>query len=300
MPASPSRYVLFHKRLVLFTQTLHGLEEGRVSALHRARVASRRLREVLPVLQLDRDLVNRLGKRLRRVTGRLGTVRDLDVLLLLVDELQESGRYDEAALARVAGAIAQDRNDARVQLFSKLPMPELRRLSKKLHKVADGLVDREKGPAAARGWQWALDARVGRRAGVLKSAIEDAGNVYLPDRVHVVRIALKKFRYAVELETETSADKSWAHHLASLKRMQGVLGRIHDRQMLVERVRRVQASLSPPNLGLWRALDSLLTAIETDCRRLHAKYVRDAAPLAEICERLAGRASPAPSHRRAG
>ena len=33
----------------------------------------------------------------------------------------------------------------------------------------------------------------------LKVAIETAGPVYLPDRVHAVRIALKKLRYAIEL-----------------------------------------------------------------------------------------------------
>ena len=49
---------------------LQGVEDGDVDALHRARVASRRLREVLPVLQLDSDVARKLNRRLRKITDR--------------------------------------------------------------------------------------------------------------------------------------------------------------------------------------------------------------------------------------
>src|SRR6185369_7005168 len=97
MPASTRRYDLLHKRLERFTQMLQGLDEGDARALHQARVASRRLREILPVLQVAPDVTSRLGKRLRRVTQRLGVVRELDVLCLLIEELAASGRYDQQA-----------------------------------------------------------------------------------------------------------------------------------------------------------------------------------------------------------
>jgi CHAD domain-containing protein len=48
-----------------------------------------------------------------------------------------------------------------------------------------------------RGWQWALGARVARRASALRAAIDTAGG--WSERLHKVRIALKKLRYAVEL-----------------------------------------------------------------------------------------------------
>lgn len=300
MPVSNSRYELLHKRLIRFTRVLRGLENGSGEALHRTRVASRRLRELLPVLQLDGDAAGRLAKRLRRVTQHLGSVRELDVLLLLVDELHESGRYDEAALSRVSGAIAQERAAAREKLLSRLPMGELRRLSKKLEKTADKLREEEPGRRADRASRWAIEARVGHRAEAVAKAVDAAGNVYLGDRVHAVRIALKKFRYAVELESEISDDQGWRRDLALLKRVQGLLGRLHDRQVLIDFVREVQASLSPPNLSLWRSLDSLLTSIDKECRRLHARYVREAAELAALCERIVGRAASVSSRRRAG
>ena len=51
----PHRYDPFRKRLRAFAHALPRLEEGDVGALHRTRVASRRLREWLPLLELDRE-----------------------------------------------------------------------------------------------------------------------------------------------------------------------------------------------------------------------------------------------------
>jgi hypothetical protein len=98
------------------------------------------------------------------VTRRLGTAREVDVLLDLMDGLRLSGDYDEAALSRVVGAIAQERAKGRARLSSRLPGAELQRLAAKLAKVAKGLETDDRGRAATRGWQWAIDARVRHRA----------------------------------------------------------------------------------------------------------------------------------------
>ena len=49
---------------------------------------------------------------------------------------------------------------------------------------------------------------------------------------------------------------------------------MHDVQMLIDEVRQTQASLTPPSVTVWRDLDALVTSLEDDCRRLHARYVR--------------------------
>ena len=66
---------------------LPGVEDGDVRAIHRTRVASRRLRELLPVLQLDPDTTAKLIRRLRKVTRQLAHVRS-STLLPLIEELQ--------------------------------------------------------------------------------------------------------------------------------------------------------------------------------------------------------------------
>ncbi len=121
--------------------------------------------------------------------------------------------------------------------------------------------------------RWAVDARVARRGAKLAAAIEEAGSVYLPERLHAVRIALKKFRYAAELARDAAGEKT-SPELRTLKRGQDALGRLHDLQVLLDRVRQLQATLAPPNLSVWRALDSLVVDLEGDCRQLHARYMR--------------------------
>ena len=210
MPVSSSRYELLRKPLLRFTRTFGGVSKGQEKALHRARVASRRLREVLPVLQLDSEVTADLARRLRKVTSRIGRVRELDVLVLQIDGLQQSGRFDSGSLSRVAAAVAKRRSAARKHLLAKLPVTALVRIASKLAKIADQLAKEEDVPvrrqAATRGWRWAIGARIARRGASLKAAIDDAGSVYLPERLHAVRVAVKKFRYAVELEHEISGD----------------------------------------------------------------------------------------------
>jgi CHAD domain-containing protein len=259
---------------------------------------------VLPVLQLDNDVTADLARRLRKVTERIGPARELDVMLIQIEELQQSGRYDLGALSRVASAVAKRRTAARERLQAKLPVATLRRVASKLAKIADQLAKEEELPvrsqAATRGSRWAVGARIARRATSLKAAIEDAGSVYLPERLHAVRIAVKKFRYAVELEHEISGDEKLTPYLRVLRRNQELLGRLHDRQLLIEQVRQVQASSTPPDLGAWQRLDTLSASLENECRRLHARYLRDSTALAAVCERVPGRPPAAAVRRAAG
>jgi CHAD domain-containing protein len=281
MPTS-QRYELLNTRLERFTRMLHGLAEGDVRALHRTRVASRRLREILPVLELDPDVARRLGRRLRKVTERLGVVRELDVLTHLIEELHERGKYDSATLARLALAITETRARARDRLFGKLPTGELRRIAAKLGKVAGDLRDRKK---PSRGWRWAVEARLTHRATALKHALIEAGALYLPERLHAVRIALKKLRYALEVAVDATGAPA-AGDLRTLKRGQEILGQMHDLQILIERIREIQESIEPPDVTMWRNIDTLTMALENDCRRLHARFMRHQAGVRAVCDHV--------------
>ena len=269
---------------------LPGLELGRVEALHRARVASRRLRELLPLLELDSKTTRNLNRKLRRVTRQLGTVRELDVLTGLIDEFDERGRYPSAALMKLREAIGRKRDAARERLAAKLPSAKLQRLADSLARTVkpekreakDGTNPRRPPRAAL----WALDARLAHRAGRVRTAIEIAGALYAPERLHDVRIALKKMRYAAELSVEAGRPRLSAD-VAVLKAAQHLLGRLHDYDTLVAAGREAQASLVPPDFATWRQLKSLVHGIEDDCRQMHARYMRDRARLIAIADRLA-------------
>ena len=297
------------KRLQQFTRMLHGLDEGDARALHRTRIASRRLRELLPVLHLDADVATKLSRRLRNVTKRLGTIRELDVLLRLIDELHESGRYDEDSLSRLTAFVSEERVRARERLLVKLPTAELHGIAARLDKIARRLKASDRSSASAdgsamRSSRFAVEARMTRRSTALRTAMQHAGAVYLPERLHAVRIALKKLRYAVELSAELARalsqelQKRTTSDLRTLKHVQEVLGRLHDLQILIDRARQLQASLTPPNVTVWRELDALVVSLENDCRRLHARYMHERSKLLTICDRVGTRPQ-SPAARRA-
>jgi CHAD domain-containing protein len=273
---------------------LHAVGESDAHAVHRTRVASRRLREIVPVLQLPSATAAKLVRRIRKVTSQLGSVRELDVIMQLVGELRQLDHHSEVALDLIAADVDDERRASRRVMMKQLPLKELRRLVVKLEQVVEDLRaarTAERRMPAARGWRWAIDARVAKRAGRLRSAIEAAGAVYLPERLHEVRIALKKLRYAVEVSSEAAGTSARAD-LRSLKARQDSLGRLHDLQRLIDRVRQVQASLETPPVTVWTGLERLVNTLEDECRRLHARYMRDRESLLTLCNRLAGRARP--------
>jgi CHAD domain-containing protein len=286
MAVSTTRSKLLKKRVDQFTRVLNAVEKGDVRGLHQARVSSRRMRELIPMLQLDRSDARKLGRRLRKVTTRLGTVRELDVLLLAIDELHVSGRPGNGGLGRVGIRVARARDEARKHLSAHLPIADMQRLARKLGRIVERLRDTEgsSSRASARHWRWAIDARVAGRASRLSSAIAEAGALYLPERLHAVRIAVKKLRYAVELAAEAAGETA-AQELRVLKRGQDLLGKMHDLQVLIDQVRQTQAALTPPSISVWRELDALVSALEDDCRRLHARYMRMRDALAAVATR---------------
>jgi CHAD domain-containing protein len=298
---------LLRTRLQAFTRVLRGVENGDDRAIHRARVASRRLRELIPVLHLPPGVARKLSRRLRKVTRRLGAVREVDVLLLLTDELHVSRPLHRDALRRVRHMVVKKRDERRRLLYDHLPVDDLWALARRLQRVLDELREHEgeqtpdrRSPERARSVEWAIDARISHRAARLSRAIDGAGAVYLPERLHDVRITVKKLRYAVELRAAMTNPEEPA--IPTLKRTQELLGRMHDLQVLIDWVREAQAALAPPNLVVWREMDSLLVALDEACRRLHARYVRERTPLQAVAARLhtSSSSSMRRSERRAG
>lgn len=277
---------------------LPGVSAGDPLAVHRARVATRRLRELLPLVQLDGHAAQKLGKRLRKVTRRLAAARELDAILALLDgELASAAPQAQSRLRAVLGA---RRQRARARLAAKSVANDLPRLVRKLESVAERLDEADKSraglsPAVDRQWRWAVDARVAHRAGALRKAIADAGAVYLPERLHKVRIALKKLRYGLEVAVEADGLNNRAD-LRKLKQAQEVLGQMRDLQVLADRARQVQAipsgrtgsSGTLARLAPWRELDGLIDRSRTSAGGStpgSCASVRTCSPFAMGCER---------------
>jgi CHAD domain-containing protein len=284
---------VFRRRVRAFLRDLDRIHDGDAVVLHRTRVASRRLREVLPILGLDRDEARDLAHRLKRVTRRLGIVRELDVLTLVIRELHGKAHYPPIALREVGAAVAATRAAARERLATKLPPAKLKRLARQLQRAAKSVESptqprerlRVRGPKQT--WLWALDARSVSRATTLQSTIQLTSVLYVPEQLHEVRIAVKKLRYAEELRAEARHRPS--RDVAVLRVAQNLLGRLHDLEVLIAQVRDVQSLLSASHQMAWHQLGVLVRRLEGDCRRLHGRYMRGRTKLVAIAARIAGR-----------
>ena len=112
-PTLPAR--LLRQRLQALVDALPAATSGDVTSVHRARVASRRLRAVLPVLAeaARSETLARARRQVRRVTRALGPVRELDVALGHLDEIGPRAGVPARALASVRRAIEEQRRRRR-------------------------------------------------------------------------------------------------------------------------------------------------------------------------------------------
>jgi CHAD domain-containing protein len=292
MPVPAELYQSLRKRVVVFSRKSKRIYDGDIEALHRTRIAIRRLRELFPVLGRDAHATRKLDRRLKKVSKQLGAVRDVDVLIALIDELHRERGYSKSALQDVRGLVDEKRQLAREKLEAKLSPTKLQRVSRRLKRLAKHLqVDVTSGqatahPRHAKATLWALDARATRRAARVGEAMAAAGTVYAPVPLHHVRIALKKLRFALELRAEVTRQPA-TRQIAALKSAQDLLGRLHDLQVLLDQAREMQVARFSSDPGAWRELGSLVRTLERDCRKLHARYVRNSARLVEISASVA-------------
>jgi CHAD domain-containing protein len=276
---TPAAEYLIRQRVAALRRALPAAKDGDVKSLHQARVATRRLRAAL-VLGSGRK-AEKLGRSVRRLTRLLGPARELDVSLLILDELERGGDVPRAAIDRLRVSIAEERRRLQEQVRERIDEFDIQKVRKLAIAVArKGSDDRTPRNAEAVALARDRTARRGRR---LSAAIEHAAGLYLPDRLHDVRIAIKKLRYTLELEAGRSRN---ATALRTLRNRQDLLGRMHDLEVLIARTRSIQSSPGASTLKMSADLDQLVRRLETECRQLHGHYMASRARLIAVCDRL--------------
>lgn len=272
--------LIIRQRVSALAKALPAAAQGHPIAIHQARVATRRLREALA---LTRGRASRkVQDNVRRITRALGPVRELDVTLQLLAAMVAEDRVSPAAATCVREAVREERRHLTGTLERRLNGCNLDKVRRKAiaashHAVAAGDGDPTRLTVAR--------DRAARRANALSEAIEHAGAIYLPLRLHEVRIALKKLRYGLEIVRELSRSRARVA-LTRLKEAQDLLGRMHDLEMLIARTRAVQASPRGPDLNISAELDRFVRHLETECRRLHGHYIVQRRELLRICDRV--------------
>jgi len=278
MRTPPAEY-LIRQRVAALRRALPAAKDGDVKSLHRARVATRRLRAALPLFGAGRK-AEKVARCVRRLTRLLGPARELDVSLLILDELEKNPDVPRAAIDRLRASIAEERRRLQEHVRDRLDDFDIQKVRKRAIAAARKGVD-EKASRDAEAVAWARE-RTTRRARRLNAAIEHAAGLYLPDRLHDVRIAIKKLRYTLELDAGRQQNAA----LRTLRSMQDLLGRMHDLEVLIARTRSIQSSPGASTLKMSADLDRLVRRLETECRQLHGHYMASRAKLIALCERL--------------
>jgi CHAD domain-containing protein len=263
---TPSELVI-RQRMNALTRALPGATQGDPQLVHQARVATRRLREALPLVASG-PRGRKLERLVRRLTRALGTVRELDVALEMLDELGAGVDMPRGAITKLRQVVREERQRMHTEMCTRVACVDIDKLRRRAAAAA-----RKGAKAGGRGPKRAVDAqlRAARRAIRLRDAIESAAGLYLPDRLHEVRIAVKKLRYAMEFSRELNGSRATAR-IRTLKEAQDLLGCMHDHEVLIARVRGVQGSKAP-NLRLSADLDRLVRRLETECRQIHGHYI---------------------------
>jgi CHAD domain-containing protein len=202
-------------------------------AIHDLRVATRRMQEALRMFAplLPEEPRERVRRRARRIRRQFTDLRDADVLARLVQQLAaDAGEENRAAILALGRQLTA--KAARLRRGMARPTggaPHVAGFRKRLR----GLL--EKAPAGDRR---AL-VRAGRqslqeRAHELRQALARAKRG-APLPLHRARIAVKRWRYGLELAQATRI-ASCAKAIEEAQAMQDRLGSIHDLDVLIGRI----------------------------------------------------------------
>jgi CHAD domain-containing protein len=236
--AAPVRSLLDHDPVIRLDDDVEGV--------HKARVATRRLRSNLHTFAscVDARWAGALRDDLADLAGLLGAVRDSDVLLAnLWSDLATLDPVDRPQGALLLSRLSEERAGHLATLLAELRSPEYIALLDRLVEAAaappldgrDGRVDRR-----------AVDVvpeLVAPRWKRLRRAVSDLGDDPTDADLHRVRILAKRTRYAADVAVPVVGEPA-ARLTASLARLQDVLGEVNDAAVAGEWLRRVAPTVT--------------------------------------------------------
>jgi hypothetical protein len=265
---------------------------GEAAAARRVRIATRRLREDLAVAARAGASPGRRGAeppgvrqvaRARRALGHLrralGPSRESAVSLATFDDASARHVWRAPLVAPVRRGIARAADRRRATLGTSMSACDRRALDRRVTAAIGVLAATP--PVAA---DAALAAHLLHRTREAHRAAARCGTLYDPERLHGLRIAVKKLRYAVE--AGAAAGLAVAPAMTALADLQRRLGRLQDIQVLQQTV---QAALARPRGAPPGAAGAVvLDALERDGRWLHAEIVGDLGGLGVVLAEVRG------------
>lgn len=217
---------------------------GDDEAIHDARVALRRLEAAAGTFRdaLSRGARRELLETLREWRRRFGRARDHEVLAAGLTEPDHLALGGEA-LRGLAEAQKAKRDEARVQAAKWAKPERQRRLEEALQPLLELTVAVRREELVASG-----ELRCARRTERARAALERASRTEDDERLHDARIALKRWRYAVEALESLGLGPGRGVR-KRLRVLQRELGTVHDRAALRDFLTHVAGRLRKPKRG---------------------------------------------------
>jgi CHAD domain-containing protein len=264
-----------------FARALGRARRGEPTGVHQARVASRRIREILPLVETwelagegESHRHRRRLKDVRRVAAALGAVRELDVTMDLLSAASIRYSWQPAIVAEVRESLEADRVSRLDDLLDAVRRVGPRPFLRDLRRATAGK------PPEGSALEQAMTVRRRSRATLLAATLQALGTLYVPDRLHAVRLAAKKLRYS--LETQRAVHRTAvARDIRTLTAMQEQLGELHDLQVLQERLRANSRQAHRTELR------RMNVDVERECRALHARILARVQAWLKMADRIA-------------
>ncbi len=244
---------------------VRGAQDGDARDTHQARVAARRLAEALA---LTGTAGKRLERDVRNLRHALGATRELDVSRMIFDHAALEHRWSKEAVRQVRRYLEAKRvrrHDKVADTLANVSVSRLRRRIRDVGDYASGFPAAKLSPR--------LRARVKKRERDLADAVKRAGAIYDIDKLHDVRIAVKKLRYTLELAQDAFGPR-WSRRIAALKGQQGLLGHLHDLQVLVRHIRTLEGELVSQRGPIADVMTVIRRDLDAESRVLHGQWLK--------------------------
>ncbi len=222
----------FHSR-----SAIHANED--IEAVHDMRVSLRRLWAAMRAFSnyFNKDVrFARLARRARKLARRLGAVRDLDVLIEMMQKHAQKAEIAEASAAAIDSIVARS---------MKQRAKQHKKLTAYLHKLAQQQFETQ-----FLGFFAACQPSQTNNAKEIFTGVLEAFYLRAPqgdmsdgEALHQLRIAAKRLRYSLEF-FETCYHRQLTSYLKSLRLLQELLGDIHDCDVMIELLKRRQEKLT--------------------------------------------------------
>lgn len=258
------RAALTRSVTTLVTELPGTIEGSDPEPLHQARVATRRMRSDLRTFGplLDLEWTSHLRDELRWAGGSLGEVRDLDVLLLVVDDVVDGepslSRSDVTGLVEWFGA---NRDERRARMLSDLASD---RFSTLLADLAEAARDPRTAPQADDPADEVLPRLARRPWRRLERAVKHRTRPTPDSELHAIRILAKRARYAADAVAPASG-RNARRFARAMADIQECLGDLND-SVVIGRHLRACAAARSDTAFVAGTLNGILAVRAAHCR----------------------------------